>query len=97
MNDWLAGLPDFAPCVVFNKEHHFRNLIYSSPQVERAGRHCCFGSDNRAGFSARSLNCEKRILASVMSVHLQATTLLPLDGFSSDLISEYFYKICLEN
>jgi len=30
MNDWLTGLPDFAPCVVFNKEHNFRNLIYSS-------------------------------------------------------------------
>jgi hypothetical protein len=38
MNDWLTELLDFAPCVVSNKEHNFRNLIYSSPQVERVGR-----------------------------------------------------------
>lgn len=52
MNTWLTGLPDFAPCVVFNKEHDFRNLFYSSPQVERVGRHCCVGSDSRAVFTA---------------------------------------------
>jgi hypothetical protein len=50
MNDWLTGLPDFAPCVVFNKEHNFRNLIYSIRQVERVGRHCFVGSGSRVAF-----------------------------------------------
>ena len=41
---------------------------------------------------ARSQNCEKRLLASsCLSVCPHATTRLPLDGFSRNLIFEYFF------
>jgi len=33
----------------------------------------------------------------IMSVHLHATTQLPMDGFSCNLIYEYISKICQEN
>jgi hypothetical protein len=43
-------------------------------------------------------NCEKRLLASSCpSVCPQGTTWLPLDGFSRNLVSEYFSKICRKN
>jgi hypothetical protein len=45
-------------------------------------------------FLALSKNCEKRILpSSCLSVRPHRTTRLPLDGFSSNLIYEYFSKI----
>ena len=48
-------------------------------------------------------NCEKQLLASsclksvCTSVSPNGTTRLPLDGFSWNLIFEYFSKICREN
>ena len=46
---------------------------------------------------ARSSNCEKRTLASsYLSVGPQGTTRLPMDGFSRNLISDFFY-ICRES
>ena len=57
-------------------------------------------------FTHFSQNCEKRLLASsFLSVCLSArpsvlphgTTRLPLDGYSRNLIFEYFSKICQEN
>ena len=49
----------------------------------------------------RSRNCEKRLFIFVMSVCLSVcphgTTRLLLDGFSSNLVIEYFSKICRES
>jgi len=43
-------------------------------------------------------NCEKRLLpSSCPSVRLHVTTRLPLDGFSRNFISEYFFKEYVEN
>ena len=45
-----------------------------------------------------SQNCEKRSLISLcLSVPLHGKTLLPLDGFSRNLIFEYVSKMCREN
>ena len=50
----------------------------------------------------RSQNCEKRLLASLspsicLSVRPREKTLLPLEGWSRNLISEDFLKICRGN
>jgi len=48
-------------------------------------------------FYRLSENCEKRLLLpSRLSIRL-GTNRLPLDGFSCNLISEHFSKICREN
>jgi hypothetical protein len=60
-------------------------------------------TDTRFFFShARSQNYERRLLASsglfvCLSVPMHGTTRLLLDGFSWNLIFEYFSKICREN
>ena len=49
-------------------------------------------------FKGRSQNCEKRLLASsCLSVFPHETTRLPLDGFSWNLVFEYFSKKVLRN
>jgi len=49
-------------------------------------------------FQTRSQNCEKRLLpSSWLSVRPSATTRLPLDRFSWNLLLEYFSDICWGN
>jgi len=49
-------------------------------------------------FLGPSQNCENRPLASsCLSVRPHGATRLPLDGFSRNLIWEYFSKMCSEN
>jgi hypothetical protein len=48
-------------------------------------------------FIRRFAHLRKVNINSVMSVRLQATSRLPLDGFSWNFVCEYFFKICREN
>ena len=58
----------------------------------------CCTTDLWNNFHELSQNCGKRLLATpYMSVLLHGTTRLPLDGFSWNLIFEFFSKICREN
>jgi len=67
---------------------------------------CVFCEVQSMFFKARSLNCEKRLLHSSSlsvkspvcpSIRPHGTTRLSLDGFSWNLIFEYFPKICVGN
>jgi len=40
---------------------------------------------------------QKMTFTCIMSVRPRGRTQLPLDGFSWNFISEYFFKICWEN
>jgi hypothetical protein len=49
-------------------------------------------------FKGRSQYYKKRLLASsCLSARPHETTLRPLEGFSLNLVFEYFFEICLEN
>ena len=55
---------------------------------------CSSTKNESSPFQARPQNCEKQLLAtSFMSVRMEQ---LPLDGFSRNLMFEYFSKICRE-
>jgi hypothetical protein len=70
-------------------------MAFSLNMVKNCMLLCC--SCSFVVFQARSQNCEKQLLASsclsvCLSVRLHGTTCLPLDGFSRNLIFEYFRK-----
>jgi hypothetical protein len=57
---------------------------------------CSSTKNESSPFQARPQNCEKQLLATsffFVSVRMEQ---LPLDGFSRNLMFEYFSKICRE-
>ena len=64
---------------------------YSQPWIKSGVRRC------QCGFLGAFAKCERRLLASsCLSVFPRETTRFPLDGFSLNVIFEYFSKICPE-